>query len=94
VSTDNARAARDVAEARDPTMGALASEMAAQVYGLNILAEKIEDEDHNTTRFLIMSKTPDHSRRGHHGMITSFVFRVRNIPPRFTRRWAASRRTA
>jgi len=80
VSTDNARAARDVAEARDPTIGALASEMAAQVYGLEILAAKIEDEDHNTTRFLIMSKTPDHSRRGHHGMITSFVFRVRNIP--------------
>jgi prephenate dehydratase len=80
VSTDNARAARDVAEARDPTMGALASEMAAQVYGLNVLAAKIEDEDHNTTRFLVMSKSPDHSRRGHHGMITSFVFRVRNIP--------------
>jgi prephenate dehydratase len=80
VSTDNARAARDVAEGRDPTVGALASEMAAEVYGLDILAKNIEDEEHNTTRFLIMSKTPDHSRRGHHGMITSFVFRVRNIP--------------
>ena len=80
VSTDNARAARDVAEGRDPTVGALASEMAAEVYGLDILAAKIEDEELNTTRFLVRSKTPDHSRRGHHGMITSFVFRVRNIP--------------
>jgi prephenate dehydratase len=80
VSTDNARAARDVAEAGDPTVGALASEMAAEVYGLDILAPRIEDNDHNTTRFLVMSPTPDYSRRGAHGMITSFVFRVRNIP--------------
>jgi prephenate dehydratase len=80
VSTDNARAARDVAEAGDRTVGALASEMAAEVYGLDILAPRIEDNDHNTTRFLVMSPTPDYSRRGKHGMVTSFVFRVRNIP--------------
>jgi len=80
VSPDNARAARDVAEAGDPTVAALASELAAEVYGLDVLARHIEDEDHNTTRFVIMSKTPDFTRRGEFGMITSFVFKVRNIP--------------
>jgi prephenate dehydratase len=80
ISPDNARAARDVAEAGDPSVGALASELAADVYGLDILARHIEDEDHNTTRFLVMSRTPDLTRRGDEGMITSFVFRVRNIP--------------
>ncbi len=80
VSPDNARAARDVAEAGDPSVAALASELAADVYGLDVLARHIEDEDHNTTRFLIMSKTPDYTQRGDFGMITSFVFKVRNIP--------------
>jgi len=79
VSTDNARAARDVAEAGDKTVAALASELAADVYGLEVLARHIEDEDHNTTRFLVMSKIPDLSRRGD-TMTTTFVFRVRNIP--------------
>ena len=81
ITTDNARAAREVAELRDPTVAALASELAAEVYGLKILARHIEDQAHNTTRFLIMSRTADLSRRGTSGrMMTSFVFRVRNIP--------------
>ena len=81
VSPDNARAARDVAEAGEIADGALASELAAEVYGLDILARHIEDEDHNTTRFLLMSRDPDMSRRGGDtGMITTFVFNVRNIP--------------
>lgn len=80
VSPDNARAARDIAEAGDKTTGALASELAAEVYGLDILAPHIEDEDHNTTRFVVMARDADMTRRGDHGMITSFVFRVRNIP--------------
>lgn len=79
VSPDNARAARDVAEAGDKSAAALASELAAEVYGLDVLARHIEDQDHNTTRFLVMSKTPDLKRRGD-TMITTFVFRVRNIP--------------
>ena len=45
-----------------------------------MLARHIEDNSDNTTRFLIMAREPDHSRRGEHGMITSFVFNVRNIP--------------
>ena len=79
VSPDNARAARDVAEAGDNSQAALASELAGEVYGLEVLAKHIEDNDHNTTRFLVMSPEPDHSRRGD-TMITTFVFRVRNIP--------------
>ncbi|KPP84103.1 MAG: prephenate dehydratase PheA2 [Rhodobacteraceae bacterium HLUCCA08] len=79
-SSDNARAAREVAEGGDPTQAALASELAAEIYGLDILARHIEDHDRNTTRFFIMARDPDFRRRGDHGMVTSFVFRVRNIP--------------
>ena len=62
------------------SVGALASDLAAEIHGLNILARHIEDHDHNTTRFLLMGREPNYTRRGAHGMITSFVFRVRNIP--------------
>ena len=79
-STDNARAAREVAENNDLTQAALASEMAAEIYDLDVLARHIEDHDRNTTRFLVMSREPDYKKRGDHGMMTSFVFRVRNIP--------------
>ena len=79
-STDNARAAREVAEGNDITQGALASELAAEIYGLSVVARHIEDHDRNTTRFLVMSREPDLKFRGAHGMMTSFVFRVRNIP--------------
>ena len=80
VSPDNARAAREVAEAGDKHSAALASELAGEIYGLNVLARHIEDQGDNTTRFLVMSRQADESRRGEHGMITSFVFQVRNIP--------------
>lgn len=80
VSSDNAKAARDVAEGNDPTQGALASELAADIYGLDVLASHIEDQDNNTTRFIVMSRDLDTNKRGDHGMMTSLVFRVRNIP--------------
>jgi prephenate dehydratase len=80
ITTDNARGAREVSERGDPSLAALASDLAAEVYGLDILARHIEDAEHNTTRFLIMSREPDYKRRGNHGMMTTFVFRVRNIP--------------
>ena len=80
VSTDNARAAREVAEAGDPTRAALASELAAEIYGLDVVARHIEDHANNTTRFLVMSRELDLSRRGRGKMMTTFTFRVRNIP--------------
>ena len=78
-SSDNARAARDVSESGNGTIGALASELAAQIYGLDIVARHIEDHSRNTTRFLIMAREPDLRRRGKGPMVTSFVFRVVNM---------------
>ncbi|QYX56400.1 prephenate dehydratase [Roseovarius sp. SCSIO 43702] len=77
---DTAGSARHVAEAGQPHLGALASELAGEIYGLEVLARDIEDEGNNTTRFLVMAREPDFSRRGDHGMMTTFVFQVRNIP--------------
>ena len=79
-AADSAGAAADLAASGDLTQGVLASEMCAEIYGLNILASDIEDHGHNTTRFLLMSREPDFTRRGDHGMLTTFVFEVRNIP--------------
>ncbi|MCB5409530.1 prephenate dehydratase [Pseudogemmobacter faecipullorum] len=79
VSSDNAKAAREAAEANNTARGALASELAAGIYGLEVLGRHIEDQGNNTTRFLVMSREPDHSRRSEN-MITSFTFQVRNIP--------------
>ena len=77
---DTAGSAKIVAERGDRSLGALASELAGEIYGLDVLARHIEDKSNNTTRFLVMSRTPDMTRRGNDGMMTSFVFRVRNIP--------------
>ena len=79
ISSDNARAAREVAEAANPARAALASELAAQIYGLDVIARHIEDHKNNTTRFLVMSRAADTRRRSDH-MITTFTFQVRNIP--------------
>ena len=80
VGADTAGAAEEVARLGDPERAALASDLAGEIYGLDVLARHIEDHAHNTTRFLLMSREPDYSRRGKAGMMTSFVFRVRNIP--------------
>lgn len=80
VGADTAGSAQDVSERADPTYGALASELAGEIYNLNVLARHIEDHHKNTTRFLIMSREMDLNRRGRTGMKTTFVFRVRNIP--------------
>lgn len=79
ISSDNAKAAREAAEANDPSHAALASELAAEIYGLDVLARHIEDHANNTTRFLVMSRAPDHRRRAEK-MVTTFTFQVRNIP--------------
>ncbi|MCI2399423.1 prephenate dehydratase [Aliiroseovarius subalbicans] len=79
-AADSAGAALDLAKSGSTNEAVLASDLAADIYGLDILARHIEDQDHNTTRFLIMAREPDYTRRGDHGMMTSFVFNVRNIP--------------
>ena len=77
---DTAGSAKVVAEKGDRAMGALASELAGEIYGLDVLARQIEDQSNNTTRFLVMARDMDLTRRGGDGMMTSFMFRVRNIP--------------
>jgi prephenate dehydratase len=80
-TADTAGAAREVAEAGDPTQAAIAPKLAAEVYGLDILAENIEDAAHNTTRFVIMSReaaAPE--KKDGVSWVSAFVFRVRNVP--------------
>jgi prephenate dehydratase len=77
---DTAGSARLVAEARDPTLAAIASSLAAEIYGLEILAPDIEDEQHNTTRFLTLAAEPGNARAGDGPVVTTFIFRVRNVP--------------
>ncbi|MEL6169632.1 MAG: prephenate dehydratase [Pseudomonadota bacterium] len=79
-SADSAGAAADLSRTDIADEGALASTLAAEIHGLTVLAHDIEDETNNTTRFVIMAREPDFSRRGKGPMMTSFVFRVRNIP--------------
>ena len=78
---DTAGAAREVKEAGDRTHAAIAPRLAAEVYGLDILAENIEDAAHNTTRFVIMSREPlALPKSAAANWVTAFVFRVRNVP--------------
>ena len=77
---DNAAAAREVAALADPAEAALASALAGEIYGLDVLATQIEDQSNNTTRFLVMSRDMNLARRGTGKMMTTFTFRVRNIP--------------
>ncbi len=80
IGADTAGSARHIAEAKDPTVAALASSLAAEIYGLDILKANVEDAAHNTTRFLIMSSEPDDAEYGPEQVVTTFVFRVRNVP--------------
>ncbi len=77
---DTAGSAKQVADDGNPKVAALASELAGEIYGLDVLARDIEDEGNNTTRFLVMSATPNWDRRGDGKMMSTFVFQVRNLP--------------
>jgi prephenate dehydratase len=80
VAADTAGAARAIADAKDTSQAAIASALAADIYGLDIIESDIEDSDQNVTRFLIMAATPDDADPDQEDVITSFVFRVRNVP--------------
>ncbi|MEO1543834.1 MAG: prephenate dehydratase [Pseudomonadota bacterium] len=77
---DTAGSARMVAESDDHTLAALASSLAAEIYGLEILRPDMEDQDHNTTRFVILANEPDDAEPGDGPFVTTFIFRVRNVP--------------
>ena len=80
VAADTAGSARHVAERGDMSIAAIAPALAAKIYGLNILEHNIEDEDHNTTRFVILSRHEKWAAQNSGPLVTSFVFRVRNLP--------------
>ncbi|WP_228551910.1 prephenate dehydratase [Mumia zhuanghuii] len=80
IAGDTAGAAREVAEWGDPTKAALATPLAARTYGLQTLASTVEDEEHNTTRFVVLSRQPEVPPPGDWPTVTTFVFNVRNIP--------------
>jgi prephenate dehydratase len=80
VAGDTAGSARVVAERGDRSCAAIASRLAAEIYGLDVLAEDIEDETHNTTRFVILARDEKWAAQGSGPLVTTFVFRVRNLP--------------
>ncbi len=80
ISGDTAGAAREVREAGDPTQAAISPPLAAEIYGLEVLLDEVEDEDHNTTRFVVLSRDLDQPPSGDGPVVTSFVFNVRNLP--------------
>jgi prephenate dehydratase len=77
---DTAGAARALSETRDRSRAVIASALAAEVYGLAIAKADIEDAYHNTTRFVVLAVKPDVAKASDGLVITTFVFRVRNVP--------------
>lgn len=77
---DTAKSCERIVEMQDKTRAAIASKLAAKIYGLNILASNIENESNNTTRFLIMGKEKQMPKDDGSKFVTSLVFKVKNIP--------------
>ena len=77
---DTAGAARMLAEERDKTKAVIASKLAAEIFGLEVLRSDIEDAAHNTTRFIVLAAERDDAPPGNGPVMTTFIFRVRNVP--------------
>ncbi len=77
---DTAGSARIVKEEGDATQAAIASKLASEIYGLEVLKSDIEDASHNTTRFVVLSAEPEDADHESGPVITTFIFRVRNVP--------------
>src|ERR1044071_501907 len=80
VAADTAGSAREVAESKDVSRAAIASRLAAEIYGLNILKENVEDESHSTTRFIVLSRDKKWTSAGNGKVITTFVFQGGTLP--------------
>lgn len=80
VGADTAGSARQIRDRGDLSAAAFAPRMAAEVYGLEILRENVEDAAHNTTRFLILSRDDRKAANSGQPIVTTFIFRVRNVP--------------
>ena len=80
IAGDTAGAAREIVEANDVTQASISPPLAAEIYGLEVLARDIEDEEHNTTRFVLLSPEFVQAPAGNGPVVTSFIFNVRNLP--------------
>ncbi|MGH6866607.1 MAG: prephenate dehydratase [Methyloceanibacter sp.] len=80
VEADTAGAARDLRESGDATRAVIASTLAAEIYGLRVAKKDVEDAAHNTTRFVVLAAKPLRAKFGDGPVVTTFVFRVRNVP--------------
>ena len=80
IAGDTAGAAREIVEADDITQASISPPLAAEIYGLEVLARDIEDEEHNTTRFVLLSPEFVQAPAGNGPVVTSFIFNVRNLP--------------
>jgi prephenate dehydratase len=80
VAADTAGAAAELSASGDRTTAVIASELAGQIYGLQSLRSNIEDAAHNTTRFVVLARDPDIPPVGQCLVVTTFTFRVRNVP--------------
>jgi prephenate dehydratase len=80
IEADTAGSAKDIAARADKAHAAIASDFAGETYGLDVLRRDIEDADHNTTRFVVLSRTARRPAPDDGPAVTSFVFQVRNVP--------------
>ncbi len=80
IATDTAGSAADLARSPDRTVGVIASDLAGRLYGLASLKADIEDADHNTTRFVVLARSPEMPAHTPSLSVTTLVFRVRNVP--------------
>ena len=94
VSADTAGSARIVAERGDKSCASIASRLAAEIYGLDILAEDVEDETHNTTRFVVLAREANWAKQGSGRWSPRLSSGCATCPPRSTRRWGALPPTA
>jgi len=80
ISADTAGSAKFISQKNDKNEGAIASELAAKIYNLEILKKNIEDDEGNVTRFLIMGKDSKHPEHKNKKYITSCIFKLKSIP--------------
>jgi prephenate dehydratase len=80
IEADTAGSAKDIAARADKAHAAIASDLAGEIYGLDVQRRDIEDADHNTTRFVVLSRNARRPAPGDGPAMTSFVFQVRNVP--------------
>jgi len=80
ISADTAGSAKFISKKKDKTDSAIASVLAAKIYGLEIIKSKVEDESGNVTRFFIMGKDTKHPERKDKKYITSCIFKLKSIP--------------